>query len=417
MFQITPHKRRWIILAIIFSAIVLSYVDRQILSLLKPILKVEFGFDDEGYAILVNIFTVLYAIMYPVSGWLVDRFGARAVMLGGVVTWSMACIGAGFTKAFGSLAAMRGLLGLAEPAAFPSQIRVMAIWFPGKLRATANSLCLSGGTIGALIAPPLVAWIALNHDWRYAFIWPGLAGLVVAFLWYVFYRDPPREIMEEAQASNRVEEGVKFSWLQLWRTRSLWAVLLIRFISDPVWYFCLFWLPGYLQEDMGLTLAQVGMVGWIPFLAADLGAVGSAAWSDQMVRKGAAPLLARKRMLIRVAFVAPLCVLTPYLGSATWTLVIFSLVAACSFSWLLNLVVVIAETFPARNVASVLGIGGGFGAAGAIIFNTYVGEMLATMGAYKIFAIMACLHPMAALILWKLVKPERPSAAVTSMTA
>ncbi len=411
MFPITPHARRWIILVIIFVAVVLSYVDRQILSLLKPSLKQEFGFDDKGYALLVNVFTFLYAIMYPVSGWLVDRYGARTVMLGGIISWSLACIGAGFTKTFGGLAAMRGWLGFSEPTAFPAQSRVMAIWFPGKLRATANSICLAGGTIGALIAPPLVAWIALTYHWRHAFIWPGVAGLVVAGLWYVIYREPPREIMEEAKTSADADDAVRFTWPQLWRTRSLWAVLLIRFISDPVWYFCLFWLPGYLQESLGLTLAQVGMVGWIPFLAADIGAVGSAAWSDRMVRNGVEPLRARKLMLTRMAVMAPLCALTPYLGSPAWTLLIFSVVAACCFSWLLSLVVVIAETFPARNVASVLGIAGGCGSCGAIIFNSFVGEMLATVGANRIFAVMACLHPIAAVILWRMVRPERPSTS------
>lgn len=415
MLQISPEKRRWLIVAIIFFAIVLSYVDRQILSLLKPLLKGEFGFDDVGYATLVNIFTSLYAVMYVVSGWLVDRFGVRVLMLSGIVTWSLACIGAGLTRSFSALATMRGLLGFSEPTAFPSQIRVMAIWFPGRIRATANSVCLAGGTIGALIAPPLVSWIALNHHWRDAFIWPGAAGLVVAGLWYLIYRDPPAKIQEEAKVTSVTDHDAKFTWPQLWRTRSLWAVLLIRFISDPVWYFCLFWLPGYLQEGMGLTLAQVGMVGWIPFLAADLGAVSSAAWSDRMVKNGVVPLKARKIMLTRVAFVAPLCALVPYLGSPAWTLIIFSLVAACCFSWLLSLCVVIAEAFPARNVASVLGIAGGCGCCGAIIFNSYVGQMLASIGSYRVFAIMACLHPIAAVILWKVVRPERPPESSRSV--
>lgn len=409
----SPLRRRWFILAVIFGAIVLNYVDRQILSILKPTLKTEFGFDDRGYAVLVNVFTVCYALMYPVAGWLVDRFGARIVMLTGIVTWSMACLGAGLTRGFGSFAVFRGLLGLSEPTAFPSQLRAVTLWFPGSLRATANSVCVAGGTFGAIIAPPLVAWLALSFNWHSAFLVPGALGLLIALLWFVIYRDPPTAILEQSTTGG-VGGGaaVGFRWLDLWRTRTLWGILLIRFISDPVWYFCLFWLPGYLQEQSGLSLAQVGMIGWIPFLAADLGGIGSAAWSDWMVRRGRAPLDARKRMLTAMACLAPLCALTPHFPHPAATLLIFSLVAAACLSWLFSLSVVIAESFPTANVASVLGIAGGCGAAGAVVFNSFVGEMMATLGPARVFAVMSLLHPIATVILWTLVRPERPRAAL-----
>lgn len=410
MPALSPHRRRWLILALIFGAIVLNYIDRQILSVLKPTLKAEFAFDDRGYALLVNVFTIAYAAMYPVAGWLVDRFGARRVMLLGIIGWSTACIGAGVTRTLGHFAFFRGLLGLAEPTAFPSQLRVVSTWFPGSLRATANSISVAGGTFGAVIAPPLVVWLALTFNWHAAFIVPGVAGLAIAALWFFVYRDPPPEILAEATAATGGDE-VKFSWPQLWRRRSLWGILMIRFVSDPVWYFCLFWLPGYLQENSGLTLAQVGAVGWIPFLAADLGGIASAAWSDRMVRRGAEPLSARKRMLTVMAAFAPLCILTPHLPHPAATLAIFSLVAAACLSWLFSLSVVIAEAFPSRNVASVLGIAGGFGAAGAVVFNAFVGMMLTNFGQARVFAAMAVLHPIAAVLLWTMIKREKPAAA------
>ena len=403
-------RRRWLILALLFGAIVLNYVDRQILSILKPTLKTEFGFDDRGYALLVNVFTVCYAGMYPVAGWLVDRFGARRVMLTAILAWSAACIGAGLTRALAPFAVFRGLLGLAEPAAFPAQLRVVSTWFPGSLRATANSVSVAGGTFGAIIAPPLVAWLALSFNWHAAFIVPGALGLAIAVAWWIIYREPPREILAQAGAPDGAAAAA-FSWPQLWRTRTLWGILVIRFISDPVWYFCLFWLPGYLQENSGLTLAQVGAVGWIPFLAADLGGIASAAWSDRMVRRGVEPLRARKRMLTWVATLAPLCVLTPHLPHPAATLAIFSLVAAACLSWLFTLSVVIAEAFPLRNVASVLGIAGGFGAAGAVVFNTYVGQMMTSFGPGRVFAAMALLHPLAAVVLWTMTRREKPPGA------
>lgn len=405
----TPLRRRWLILALIFSAIVLNYVDRQILSILKPTLKTEFGFDDRGYALVVNVFTVGYALMYPLTGWLVDRFGARRVMLLGILGWSTACIGAGLTRTLGQFTFFRGMLGVCEPTAFPAQLRVVTTWFPGALRATANSVSVAGGTFGAVIAPPLVAWLALHHGWHAAFVVPGLVGLVVALAWLLIYRDPPAEIAAQATATSG-DPGPGFTWGRLWRTRTLWGILMIRFISDPVWYFCLFWLPGYLQEQSGLTLAQTGKVGWIPFLAADLGAIASAMWSDRMVARGTPPLLARKRMLTTMACLAPLCILTPHFPHPAATLVIFSVVAAACLSWLFSLSVVIAETFPMRNVASVLGIAGGFGAAGAVVFNTYVGEMMTSFGAGRVFAAMALLHPLAALLLWTMTRREKPNS-------
>ncbi|MCC6491493.1 MAG: MFS transporter [Pirellulales bacterium] len=398
-------RRRWVILALIFSALVLNYVDRQIVSILKPTLKHEFSLDDSGYALVVNVFTVCYAAGYPLAGWLVDRFGARRLMFAGVLSWSLACLGVGFSRTVGAFLAFRAMLGLAEPTAFPAQLRVVTIWFPGRLRATANSLCVAGTSIGAIIAPPLVAWLSANINWHAAFIVPGVVGLALAALWLAAYRDPPPEALAEALVSSD-RQTAGFTWPQIWRTRTLWAILLCRLVSDPVWYFCLFWLPGYLQEESGLSLAEVGMVGWIPFLASDLGAVGSSAWSDWLVRRGMTPLGARKAMLTCAAALAPIVAVTPHLPSAAATLAVFSVVGAASLSWLFTLSVVVAETFPAANVGSVLGIAAGFGAAGGMVFNYCVGEMMETAGAAQIFAMMAMLHPLAAVILWTMVRRE-----------
>ena len=403
-----PERRRWVIVVTIFLAIVFNYVDRQLLSILKPLLEEEFHIGNEGYALLVNIFTLCYALMYPVSGWLVDKFGARMVMFFGVITWGIASIGGGLSRSFAQFGFFRGLLGLAEPTNFPSQIKAITVWFSGKLRATANSLTVAGGSIGAIIAPPLVAWIGIKHGWHHAFIWTGVVGIVLAFLWLIVYKDPPEHIAEEAAKSSGMSREHAFTWGGLWKTRSLWGVVLIRFITDPLWYFCLFWLPGYLQEQSGLTLAQIGMVGWIPFLLADIGGVGSSAWSDRMVRRGKQPLQARKIMLTCTAVIAPLCILVPYLPSAWSTIVLFCFIGAMCVSWLYALGVVIAESFPVKNVSSVLGISGGFGAAGAVVFNFFIGHFLGSVGTENLFLVMAFLHPVAVVLLWTMIKPQHP---------
>ncbi len=402
-----PEHRRWAILVLVFLAMVLNYVDRQVVSVLKPVLKQAFAIDDRGYAMLLNVFVLCYASSYAGAGWLVDRFGASRMMLGGIVAWSSACLGAACTRTFGQLAFMRAMLGVAEPISFPAQLRVGTTWFPPALRATANSICAAGSTIGAIVAAPLIAWLTLHFEWRAAFLVPGLLGLVVAVLWRVFYRDPPANV-DGAPAATARSPG--FRWPELWRTRSLWGILLARFISDPVWYFCLFWLPGYLQENSGLTLAQIGMVGWIPFLAADLGGVGSSLLSDWLVRRGIVPLRARKLTLLGAAAIAPVCILTPHLPQAAATLAIFSLVGAVCLTWLFNLGVVVAEAFPEANVGSVWGIAGAFGAAGAMLFNTFVGEVMQSAGPGRVFAVMALLHPLAIVVLWTMVRRETPRA-------
>ncbi|HRO70638.1 MAG TPA: MFS transporter, partial [Chitinophagaceae bacterium] len=199
----------------------------------------------------------------------------------------------------------------------------------------------------------------------------------------------------------------KFAWKDLWTKKSLWGVILIRFISDPVWYFCLFWLPGYLQEQSGLSLVQIGFLGWIPFLVADLGAVGMSSWSDRMVKKGNSPLRSRRVMLTTIACFSPLCALTPFIGNAYITIAIFSLVGVISLTWLFNINIVVSETFPVGNVSSVLGIAGGFGALGAILMNFFTGRYIGTIGAEKVFIVLALLHPIAVMILWKFIRKEK----------
>jgi ACS family hexuronate transporter-like MFS transporter len=404
---LTPERRRWFILGVVFVVMVLNYVDRQIVSVLKPTLKQEFGLDDRGYATLINVFVFCYACAYAPAGWLVDRFGAGRIMLCGVLAWSAACVAGGFSRTFGQLAFFRGLLGVAEPTSFPAQLRVVTIWFPASLRATANSFCAAGSTIGAIVAAPLIAWLAVSYGWRAAFLVPGLLGLGVAVIWWFVYRDPPAGFVA-ASAAVAGAGQTAFTWPQLWRTRSLWGILLSRFVSDPVWYFCLFWLPGYLQERSGLTLAQIGMFGWIPFLFADLGGVGSSMWSDRLVRRGIDPLRARKLTLAGAALLAPVCALTPHFSHPAATLAIFSVVGAVCLTWLFNLGVVVADTFPAANVGSVWGIAGAFGASGAILFNVYVGRLMEGFGSAQIFTVLAGLHLIAAVILATTVRREQP---------
>jgi len=366
--------------------------------------------------------------MYPISGVLVDRFGSKRVMMAGIVAWSLACIGGGLSQNIVQFTVCRGILGLAEPTIFAGQIVAVTLWFERRQRATANSLCTAGGSLGTVVAPLLIAWLCrILPSWQEVFMVAGIIGLAIAVTWWFVYKNPPREVLDATMADDGGESGSErpaFGWGGLFRTRSLWGVLLIRLVSDPVWYFCCFWLPAYLRDiysaqdatlSMQDTLDKIQWIGGIPFLIGAIGGVLSSVWSDSMVRRGSDSLSARKRMMIWTVAAAPLCMLVPYLGDwigdvdvqAAVTVAIFSLIAVMCLSWLYTICVVIAESFPVKNVASVVGITAGAGAVGGAVFNIFVGDMLSSMG-NVLFIIMGLLHVVAALLLWRMVRRESP---------
>ena len=426
-----PTIRRNYIVATIFIAVVCNYLDRQLLSILKPEILTHFGVGDAEYAVIVNVFLICYAIMYPVGGILVDRFGPQKVMFTGILTWSLACVGGGLSQNIVQFAICRGILGLSEPVIFAGLIVVITVWYEKTKRALANSLCQFGGSIGAMIAPAVIAWMSHFFPWYLVFIFAGCVGIVIAGVWLLVYKAPPQEILDMTTAPDPDEaqrrDTWSFSWGQLWKTSSLWGCLLIRLVSDPVWYFCSFWLPGFLRgmgADQGLshrqTLDMIQYIGGIPFLVGAIGGVLASAFSDKLVRRGMPSLKARKISMISMVVFAPLCVLIPFVS--TWgdvsfstrialVVIIFSLVAAMCQSWLYTIVVIISESFPVKNVSSVLGIACGAGAVGGAIFNEVVGSLINSMGDV-VFFIMASLHIIAALILWKMVKREPKPATV-----
>ena len=423
-----PNKRKWIIVATIFVAIICNYLDRQLLSILKPEILEHYSITNLEYAWIVNIFLICYAIMYPLSGILVDKFGPKNVMLGGITVWSLACIGGGLAPNVWIFSLCRGVLGLAEPTIFAGQLVAVTLWFEKRQRATANSLCTIGGSLGAVIAPIVIAWLMhLLSYWQYVFILSGVIGLVIAFLWIFIYKTPSADILQktlyaEDNSQNTSQEHQAFSFTQLFNTHTLWGGLLIRLVSDPVWYFCCFWLPGFLRsmgakENLSTqqTLDLIQWIGGIPFLIGAIGGVLTSMWSDTMVRSGKrSPLSARKITLISTVAIAPLCMLVPFISGSTvlsfnlkigLVIAIFSLIAVMCLSWLYTLPVILAETFPIKNVATVMGICCGAGALGSTIFNQFVGS-IPEQGWTILFMAMRTLHIIAAVILKRMVHKE-----------
>lgn len=422
-----PYTRRWVIVATIVVAIVCNYLDRQLLSILKPEILGHFNIGDIEFAWILNVFLICYAIMYPVSGILVDKFGPKPVMFGGIAAWSLACIGGGLSQDVYQFAACRGILGLAEPTIFTGQIVAVTLWFEKKTRATANALCQAGGSIGTMTAPLAVAWMVRYFPWQDVFIIAGVVGLAIAGLWWIIYSKPQPEFLAMTldEPTAKVKNQRYFKLGALFGTSALWGVILIRLVSDPVWYFINFWLPGYLrnlgvEQGMGTqeTLDMIQYIGGIPFLVgATLGVLASA-YSDRLVSRGWNSLRSRKVVMSLSACVAPIIALVPMLShwegvafSVRLGLItaVFAIVAFVCLVWLYNIGVVVAESFPVKNVASVIGIACGAGAVGAAGFNLIVGSLMSTMGEY-LFYCMGALHPIAAFVLIKLVKPAVPDS-------
>lgn len=393
----TSHRRRWLILGLLFVASLLNYFDRQTLSILKPTIKSEYGLTDSDYSVLLTAFMAPYIVMSILGGRLVDRHGSRLGMALFVGVWSAATAATGFVRNVWQLGFCRFVLGSAEPGNWTAGIRAIALLFPASQRGFAVSFFSAGAALGSILAPPIIAWMAVHYGWRSAFWVPGAVGAVWVVAWWLAFRrrDDEAPPGEEARPA----------WSELLRRRELWGLLLARLISDPVWYFYLFWIPGYFQEKLGLSLVQAGAIGWIPFLAADLGGIGTASLSDRFVRAGVDPVAARKRVLFAMACLGPVGAAAPFLNSTAAVLVVFSLAGAMCLTWTFNTATLIGDLFPKNATGAVMGMIGAAGATGALIFNSQIGGIVDRFGYAPVFLITAVLHPLAALVLGRLVPP------------
>jgi MFS transporter, ACS family, hexuronate transporter len=400
----TTSSRRWVILGLLFLATVINFVDRQTLSILAPTLRSEFGMSDSDYANVVSAFLASYMVMYTVSGRLLDRFGVRVGLAACIGWWSLATMLTARAWNATSLAGCRFLLGIGEPGIFPGGVKVCGEWFPRRLRAFAIGFFSSGSAIGALIAPPLIAWLTLRYGWRMAFVIPGAIGLLWIPVWLMVYR--PQRLEPEDSDVNAVTTTAR-SWRQLLSERQVWGLVLPRLLSDPVWYLYLFWLPDYLQRERGLSLREIGLYGWIPFLFADLGAMGGGALSDWLIRRGWSAQRARIALLVAVACVAPLGALVGFLPTAATAIALTCLIAFLTQCWATNTSALTADTFAQAETGTVAGMMGTAGSLGGVLFTQLLGVAIATFGYSSAFVLGAVMHPIAAVLLVSLYRQQR----------
>jgi MFS transporter, ACS family, aldohexuronate transporter len=400
---------RWWIVGLLFLSTVINYIDRQTLSVLARTIQNDLGLSDVGYARVVQAFLLAYTVSYLVSGRITDWLGTRVSMAAFIIWWSLANIGTAFASSLLTLGVWRLLLGLGEPGNWTVGPKALSEWFPARERGLAYGIFTMGATIGATVAPPLIAWLALSYGWRGAFVITGTLGLLWVVPWLWLYR-PPHEHPRLSDAERLIVpprldagEAQPAAERELWRTlltqRDTWLLLGSRVLTDPVWYFYLFWFPKYLTDMRGLSLVEVGRVAWVVYLAADLGALAGGWLSGRLIDGGHQPIAARKivlRLAATTILVGPLVAWAP---STSLALLCAAVVALSQLAWQVTIGALIVDRYPPASVATAFGIvaaGSGFG---GMVSTGIVGYLVTNHSYVPVFAGMALLHPLALALL------------------
>ena len=413
---------RWGIAGLLFLATVIAYVDLQSLSVVSPILNKDLHLTNIQYANVLEGYLVASTCMYIVSGILIDRFGNRLMVTLFVAWWSIANALHALARSAFDLEACRFLFGIGQAGIWMADEKAVSEWYPRQERAfTAGIVINAGASIGAIVAPPLIAWIAFRFGWRASFLVSGCLGLLWIPAWLLIYYVPerhPRITREEYEhirdprahdASLRVVDGSvehEARFADLLKVRQTWALFLARVLSDPVWWFYLFWLPKYLRELRGFSMMEIGLVAWFPYLTASIGSVIGGIFSGYLIKKNFSVLGARKlAMLCAVAFM-PLGIWIAYTRSSVLTVALVSLVTFCHMAWKTNLVTLTNDIYPVHIVASagaIVGMGSGLG---GILSARLVGEIVQKFSYTPVFIGMGLCHIGALLLVHGLIKRQ-----------
>jgi ACS family hexuronate transporter-like MFS transporter len=408
---------RWGICALLFFAATINYIDRQVIGILKPTLQTEIGWTEVQYSWVVFSFQAAYAIGLLLVGGLMDRLGTRKGFSIAIVFWSIAAMAHAFAMSVIGFAVARFMLGLGESGNFPAAIKTVAEWFPKKERALATGIFNSGTNIGALVTPLVVPAITITWGWRWAFILTGAIGFIWLVFWWILYRSPdehPKLSKSELKyiQSDPPDPAVKVPWLKLLPHRQTWAFALGKFLTDPVWWVYLFWLPDFLNKKHGLGLKDFGLPLVIIYLIADFGSIGGGWLSSTLIKRGWSINAGRKTAM----FICAVCVVPIVFASQTsnlWVAVtLIGIAAAAHQGWSANIFTLVSDTFPRQAVGSVVGIGGMAGAVGGMLIARLVGEILERTGSYVPIFIIAGSAYLIALLVIHLLAPKLEPASL-----
>lgn len=393
---------RWRIATLVSAAIAISYLDRQALPVAVLAISRDIPLTNAHFSALQSAFLLAYALMYAGGGKLVDSLGTRRGFTVIMLFWSLACASHGLATGFAMLAVSRFLLGMGEGGGFPAATRAVAEWFPTKDRATAMGIINAGTAVGAVVAPPLIATILAYSSWRWIFAITGGMGLLWTAWWQWSYRAPSVTFDEALgnpapdAASGRATE---LSWIQLFRIRETWGLVVAKFLSDAAWFFYLFWLPKYLYDARGFDIKAVGTFAWMPSAAAGVGCLLGGGFSSYLLRRRFSLGVARKVALGISAALMPCVILIPHVA-ASWAIALFCIAYFGQQSWSTLVMVLPTDLFPQDVIGSVAGLVGFGGAMGGIGFGEVVGYLLDRgVGYSAVFRAAGMLHIIAFLII------------------
>jgi ACS family hexuronate transporter-like MFS transporter len=372
---------RWVILALVFFAITINYIDRMVLGILADDLKQQFHISHQAYGWITSAFGLSYALGQAASGRWLDKIGTRVGYSVALLMWSVASMVHAFARGAWSFGMARAFLGVSESPAYPAATKTLAEWFPKKERAFAMGFVNAGSNVGAVAAPIVVPWLAVNYGWQSAFVVTGAIGLVWLAFWIPLYRRPhehPRVSAAELAHINSdpVEPAGRVRWARLLTHRQTWAFAFGKFMTDPIWSFYLFWLPLFLKDRHGVDTKQVMAPMVTIYLMADVGSILGGWLSSWMIKRGYSVNAARKTALLAAALAIVPSVMVPLVQSMWTAVVIVGVAVAGHQAFSSNLYTLVSDTFPRRAVGSVAGLGGTWGYIGYSLFGVLTGWIL-----------------------------------------
>lgn len=379
-------KYRWTICALVFFATTINYLDRQVIGILKPTLESEMGIGEAEYGYIITAFTFAYAAGLLLAGRLIDWIGTKIGYAVSLLGWSISAIAHALARAPFGFGVARAFLGIFEAGNFPAAIKTVAEWFPKRERALATGIFNSGTNVGAILAPLIVPVIVVTMGWRWAFILTGAVGLIWLIFWFIYYEIPEkqkrltREEHEYILSDDEPEKTTKISWFQLLKYRQTWTFFVGKFMTDPIWWFYLYWIPGWLAKVQGVEMGDFSKFGLplaVIYTATTVGSIFGGWLSSFMIRKGITVHKARFNTMLIFAFLVVPVVFVQFEGVGFWAAIaLISLAASSHQAWSANIFTTVSDMFPKRAVGSVTGIGGMAGAIGGALIASLAGNIL-----------------------------------------
>lgn len=408
---------RWVICALLFFAATINYLDRQVIATLKPTLQQKGIWDDDGYSWVVVTFQGAYAIGLLLAGRVMDWLGTRKGFSLSVIFWSIAAMGHALVSTVAGFSLARFALGLGEAGNFPASIKTVAEWFPKKERALATGIFNAGTNVGILFAAAIVPPIALNFGWQWTFIVTGLVGFIWLAFWLALYRRPeehPRLSAAELAhiQSDPPDSEARIPWRSLLRHRQTWAFALGKFLTDPIWWIYLFWLPDFLNKNYGIDLKNVGLPLIVVYLIADVGSVAGGWLSSSLIKRNWTVNRARKTAMLICALLVMPVVFAAKTSNVWVAVLLIGLATAAHQGWSANIFTTASDMFPRKAIGSIVGIGGMAGALGGMAISKIVGYILQWTGSYVPIFIIASSAYIVALGVMHLLAPNLEPAKI-----